>query len=266
MIDLHSHVLPGIDDGPGEIEGSLAILREAAAAGTTTLVATPHVSGRYRNGPDSIAAAAAALETARADAAPEVELVLGAEVAYTRVAEIDPDELARLRLGEGPWILLEPPFSTVVRGLDATVAELHHRGHRVLLAHPERCPAFHRDPQQVRALVDSGVATSLTSGSLTGRFGSQARRLALALLDAGLAHNVASDAHDAAGRPPSLAPELAAAGLAPLEDWLTREVPAAILAGTEIPRRPAAAVAAPPRQRLARLRRSVSAARLRRAS
>ncbi len=254
-IDLHSHVLPGIDDGPGDVEGSLAILRAAGAAGTTTLLATPHVSGRYRNDADTIAAAAGRLAAARGEADGDVEVVLGAEVAYTRVAELADTELERLRLGDGPWVLLEPPFSSVVPGLDATVAELHHRGHRVLLAHPERCPAFHRDPEAVRSLVAAGALTSLTSGSLSGQFGSQARRLALALLDAGLAHNVASDAHDAVARPPSLRPELEGAGLGALEEWLTQEVPAAILAGGGIPRRPATpAVAAPPR-RLAWLRR-----------
>ena len=82
----------------------------------------------------------------------------------------------------------------------------------MLLAHPERCPAFHRDPALLESLVDGGVLTSITSGSLVGRFGSRARRLALALLDSGLAHNVASDAHDAVQRPPSIAAELAESG------------------------------------------------------
>lgn len=249
MIDLHSHVLAGIDDGPETVEGSVAILRAAAAAGITTIVATPHVSSRYRNDAQTIAAAAAALTGPLRELRPEVELLLGAEVAVTRIAELDPDELPRLALGEGPWLLVEPPFTTVVAGLDSTVGELHRRGHRVLLAHPERCPAFQREPALLESLINGGVLTSVTSGSLVGRFGGEARQLALALLDAGLAHNVASDAHDDLRRPPSIADELRAAGLEALGDWLTMEVPAAILSGGEIPRRPPIAPARPGRRR-----------------
>ncbi len=239
MIDMHSHLLPGIDDGPSSVHGSLELLRAASAAGITTLMATPHVSSRYRNDAATIAAAWAALEEARGGEDYGVEVRLGAEVAVTRIAELDPDELPGLCLGGGPWMLVEPPFTDVIAGLDVTIGELHRLGHRVLLAHPERCRAFHRNPATLESLVDGGVLTSLTSGSLVGRFGSQARRLALALLDSGLAHNVASDAHDSVQRPPSIAAELAEAGWDRLEDWLTREVPAAILAGGEIPRRPA---------------------------
>ncbi len=256
MIDLHSHLLPGIDDGPATVDGSLAILKAAAAAGTKVLTATPHVSARYRNGPESIEAAAAVLDAARADGEQiAVEVRLGAEVAYTLVSELDPEDLPRLCLGDGPWVLLEPPFTQVLAGLDATVAELHRRDLRVLLAHPERCPAFHRDTRLIESLVDQGVLTSLTSGSLAGRFGSQARRLAFSLLDRGLAHNVASDAHDPSNRPPSIAAELHDANRPGLVDWLTQEVPEAILAGREIPARPAVAAPQSPRRRLAWLRR-----------
>jgi protein-tyrosine phosphatase len=255
VIDMHSHVLAGIDDGPRSTEGSLELLRAAAAAGITTLMATPHVSSRYRNDTATIAAAAAELESARGEREARVEVRVGAEVAVTRVAELEPEELAGLCLGDGPWLLVEPPFSGMLGGIDATIAGLHRLGHRVLLAHPERCPAFHRDPALLESLIDAGVLASLTSGSLVGRFGSQARRLALGLLDAGLAHNVASDAHDAVHRPPSIAAELAETGRAGLEDWLTREVPAAILGGAAIPRRPASATPPRPSRRPSWLRR-----------
>ncbi len=99
-----------------------------------------------------------------------------------------------------------------------------------MLAHPERCPAFQRDPPALERLVRAGLLTSVTAGSLGGRFGNEARRLALALAREGLLHNVASDAHDAVNRTPELAAELERAGLAPLAPWLTEAVPAAILA------------------------------------
>jgi protein-tyrosine phosphatase len=87
-------------------------------------------------------------------------------------------------------------------------------------------------------LVDSGVLGSLTAGSLDGKFGAPVQRFSLELLSAGLVHNVASDAHDDSNRPPTIAGELERAGLAPLAEWLTQSVPAAILDGGEIPPRP----------------------------
>ena len=107
-----------------------------------------------------------------------------------------------------------------------------------MLAHPERCPALQRDRQVVRSLADAGVLMSITAGSLVGRFGGEVRRYALELVREGLVHNVTSDAHDSVHRQPSMARELEKAGLAPLAEWLTRAVPAAILSGEEIPPRP----------------------------
>jgi hypothetical protein len=76
------------------------------------------------------------------------------------------------------------------------------RGHGVLLAHPERCPAFHRDPRMLGSLVRAGMLTSITAGPLVGRFGGEVRRFALELAQSGMVHNVASDAHDGVKRPP----------------------------------------------------------------
>jgi protein-tyrosine phosphatase len=238
VIDLHCHVLPGIDDGPDAIEESLALVRAAAAAGTETIVATPHVSVRYPNRAEQIARSVAALgERLREERIP-VEIRAGAEVAITHLQEIDPAELAQLRLGGGPWLLLEPPFVPVAIGIDRTVARLQHEGHRVVLAHPERCPAFHRDLDLLRTLVSEGVLTSITAGSLVGRFGKQVRRFARQLLAEGLLHNVASDAHDPHRRPPGMVAELERAGLRDLSGWLTVQVPQAILSGAETPPRP----------------------------
>lgn len=239
MIDLHCHVLPGIDDGPATIEGSLCLARAAVAAGTRTLVATPHVSWRYANSADSIARATEQLRARLIDEEIELELLSGAEIAMTRVGELGAGELAELRLGASAWLLIEPPFTPVATGLHETVLGLQDRGHRVLLAHPERCPAIQRDPGLLESLVAAGVLTSVTAGSLAGRFGEQVRRFALSLFEQGLVHNVASDAHDDVDRAPGMAQEIERAGLGALTDWLTAAVPAAILEGSEaIPARP----------------------------
>ncbi|MBA3810006.1 MAG: hypothetical protein H0X28_16660 [Solirubrobacterales bacterium] len=240
MIDLHSHVLPGIDDGPKTIEGSLELARVALASGISTLLATPHASSRYPNDAQGIEQLVEQVRERLREQGIALELRAGAEIAITRIAEIAPAELHALSLGGGPWLLVEPPFTPIATGVDSIVRDLLRRGHRVLLAHPERCPAFHRDPEMLALLVREGVLTSLTAGSLTGQFGSEARRFALGLLESELAHNIASDAHDHLRRPPVMDAALEAAGPPALGEWLTREVPAAILGGEEIPIRPAA--------------------------
>ena len=123
------------------------------------------------------------------------------------------------------------------------------QGHGIVLAHPERCPAFQRDPELLESLVRAGVLTSITAGSLVGRFGSSVRRFALELMEAELVHNVASDAHDVDRRQPGMADELEHAGFGALTRWLTETVPGAILAGEEsVPAAPAASRSAAPRR------------------
>jgi protein-tyrosine phosphatase len=239
VIDLHCHVLAGIDDGPETVEGSVALARAAAAAGTRTLVATPHVSARYRNDAATIAPLVDQVNARLGDEEVPVEVLAGAEIAITSVVELGPSGLTGLGLGGGDWLLMEPPFTPIVTGLQDTLSSLRRDGHRILLAHPERCPAFHRDPAMLSSLVASGVLTSITAGSLVGQFGQEVRRFALGMVRDGLVHNVASDAHDHSRRPPGMAAELEQAGLGQLEEWLTHAVPAAILTGAEaIPPRP----------------------------
>ena len=122
--------------------------------------------------------------------------------------------------------------------MDALVLDLQRRGHRVVLAHPERCPAFHRDRRPLEMLVRGGVLTSITAGSLVGRFSGEVQRFAMQLMRDDLVHNVASDTHDRERRPPGLSAELEQAGLGALSEWLTCGVPGAILDGSRIPPRP----------------------------
>lgn len=242
MIDLHCHVLSGIDDGPETVEGSLSLARAASAAGTRTLVATPHVSRRYPNDAATIARLVEDLNERLAAERIAIEVRPGAEIALTSAADMAPERLADLGLGGGSWLLIEPPFTPAAGGIDSILLDIVRRGHRVVLAHPERCPAFHRDRAVLESVVRAGILTSITAGSLVGRFGGEVRRFALGLVRDGLVHNVASDAHDHSGRAPGMAAELRQAGLQPLAIWLTSDVPAAILAGGEIPPPPPGAI------------------------
>jgi protein-tyrosine phosphatase len=234
VIDLHCHALPGIDDGPASRDEALALLRAAAADGTTVVVATPHVSRRWQNTPETIEAGVAALR----DEAP-VELLAGAEVTHEMALRLDDDLLARLCLGSSRCLLLESPLEPAIgpefeRCADGLLA----RGYRVLLAHPERAPALRDNPARLRALADRGVLCSVTAAALAGGFGDAARWFGLELLRDGLVQSVDSDAHHATARPPGLRAGLAAASavLPTLPAaWLATDAPAALLADEPLP-------------------------------
>lgn len=260
MIDLHCHVLPGVDDGPRTIGESVALCREAQAAGIGTIVATPHVSWQYEaNDASRIARACDEVRAALAREGVDVAIVPGAEVALTRAMELDDEELESLRLGGGPWLLVEPPFAPSAGGVPELLERVQRRGHRIVIAHPERIPAFQRDRGALEHCIELGMVTSVTAGALGGSFGRTVQRFALGLLRDGLVHDVASDAHGpAVGRPARVADELREAGWASHVDHLCRAVPAALLAGEDppAPPPPPTGVAGRPDGLLARLRRA----------
>jgi protein-tyrosine phosphatase len=241
VIDLHCHLLPAIDDGPTTEEQSLALARAAVDAGTTTIVATPHVNWRYPgNTAASIVGAVARMQDALDRAGIALRVLTGAEIAPTWAADLHDDELSALRLGgaDGTHLLVECPLSPSVAGFDAVIGHLRSRGHRIVLAHPERCPAFQRDPDAYAALVADGTLGQITASALVGRFGRPPRELAERLLRDGLATVVASDAHSVVGRPPSMRAELEQAGFGAQAAWLTHDVPAALVAGHAPPPAP----------------------------
>ncbi|MBB4661650.1 tyrosine-protein phosphatase [Conexibacter arvalis] len=240
MIDLHCHILAGLDDGPADLEASVALARRQVAAGVDTVVATPHVSAAY---PDVDAAAAdAAAERLRERLAAErieLRLLTAGELAADRAVRLEDGELERLRLGDGPWLLVEAPLGVREVGFDVLMRQLRARGHEILIAHPERSPDFRRRPEVLRGLVADGMRVQATAGAFDGRFGGLVQRTARGLLEAGLVHVVASDAHDDRVRAPGLASALEAVGADPDQvRSLTETAPAAILAGTELPAAP----------------------------
>lgn len=253
MIDLHCHILPGIDDGPRNIEDSLLVARAAVAAGTSTIVATPHADSHYRVLAPARDAALATVRDAVAREGIPLEVLGGAEIALDLLPDLDDEARDALRLGGGPYLLLECPLTQAAGAFDEYLARLLSSGERIVLAHPERCPTFHRDPERLARLVHGGALTSVTAGAFAGRFGSIVRRFALGMVRDGLVHSVASDAHDDVRRPPGMRDELEQAGLGSMASWLTQEVPAAILSGARIPVAPPAPELVPERRGLRRL-------------
>jgi protein-tyrosine phosphatase len=242
MIDLHCHLLPGVDDGPADLDGSIAMARAHVAAGVAVVACTPHVNWQTPTAAPDMVAGVEALRAALEHERIPLRILTGGEVGLTRAVEMPDEELSAFKLGGGPWLLLEAPLD-VATGVEQAVALVASRGHRVLLAHPERSPAFQRDADAVGRLVAAGVACQVTATALTGAFGSTAKRCATELMRAGLIHIVASDAHDTVRRPPGLRQPLAEAGFAALAEDLSQRAPAAIVAGEVLPAR--AAPAAP---------------------
>ena len=241
MVDLHCHVLPDLDDGPRTLEESIALCRAAAADGSHTLVATPHVNGDY---PDVNAGAimegAATVNRALRAAAIDVVVRTGAEVALSRVGELSDLELDLLSLGGGRYVLLELPWTAARSGTIGALRAFASRGYGIVLAHPERSPMLQRDHLLLADLVRSGMLCCLNAGSLTEHADRRTRSAAWKLLRAGLAHAIASDCHDPVRRPPALASVLERVGLGAEEiDYLTHSTPEAILAGEAVALPPA---------------------------
>ncbi len=243
MIDLHCHLLPAIDDGPLDIEASLQMAQAAVHEGIHTMVVTPHVDLKYGIQRQQIAEGVAVLCAALEREQIPLTVHSGAEIALTRLPGLDDSQLRSLGLAFSSYLLIESPYSPAGILLEQAVFDLHVRGFRPLLAHPERCPEFHGDVERLRRLVEGGVACSMSAGSVVGQFGRTVKRFASHLVHEQLVHNLSSDAHDAVKRAPSLHAAFRA-GNGPLSDaalqrWLTSSVPAAVLADEPLPPRPA---------------------------
>jgi protein-tyrosine phosphatase len=248
VIDLHAHVLPGIDDGVRTIDESLDLLRAAHEEGIDRIAATPHVRGDYPTAPNRMELLHAEVCGAAREAAIAVEVLPGGELDYEMAAGLDDETLRRFGLGGNPTLLLlEFPYLGWPLGFSEVVFDLRLRGFRVVLAHPERNADVQFDPERLRPLVEGGAVVQLTAASLDGRLGGSPRATARRLIDVRLAHLLASDAHAPDVRSVGLAAAARAVGDDALARWLTNDVPEALLDGRDLPNRPES-----PRRRLLR--------------
>jgi len=208
MIDIHCHILPGIDDGPEDDDQALLLLQACIDDGITHVVMTPHVfPGRYDNRRSSIAQAASRFTALVAAQGMPVQLSCAGEVRFT------PEVLDLLAVDELPYLgesaagkamLLEMPDAQIPLGAARLVDVLVRHGVVPVLVHPERNKAVMDNPQRLQPFIDQGCKLQLTAGSLVGQFGSRAQACAVALLDEGWVHAVASDAHNTRGRRPRM--------------------------------------------------------------
>ena len=250
MIDLHSHLLPGIDDGAPDIERALDLARAAADQGTRVLAATPHLRADFPDvRPEELAARCDEVRAAIRDAGIELEVVQGGEAGVMWAVNAGDEELREGSYGaRGRDLLVETPYGPLNDTFEQLLFTLSERGFRLLLAHPENNPTFQRHPERLHELVDGGVLLQVTARSLIRSDQRRGPRpLAEALVRDGHAHVLASDAHSGYHlRPPAIGAgaEAAAALVGPARArWLVEDVPAAILAGEPLPEQPPAEVA-----------------------
>lgn len=236
MIDLHCHLLPGVDDGAETLEQALTLARIAVDDGIRTAVLTPHVHpGRYDNIRSNLLGRLAAFQVELKKNGIPLEVRLGGEV------RLCIEVLDLVQEGEVPFLgcvggyhimLLELPHQVVPVGTLQLVERLMGMNIRPLIAHPERNKAIMAQPERMGAFVDAGCWLQLTAGALTGQFGAAARATAFNLLEQGWVHVMATDAHNQRDRPPLLSQGRAVAASVIGEDLATqmvRERPAQIV-------------------------------------
>jgi protein-tyrosine phosphatase len=235
VIDLHAHVLPGLDDGVRSLEEARELIRQGHADGVDVVAATPHVRDDYPTTPDEMERGVVALRAELASQDIPVEIVEGGELALDRLALLSEDDVRRFSFGQnGRCILLECPYFGSPLELLPAIRAVRDRGLVPLVAHPERNPEVAERPERARALVEAGALVQVTALSVSGGLGARPRAAAEKLLDLGLVHVVASDAHGPHIREGGLAVAAEAIRDAALAAYLTEEAPAAILAGEHV--------------------------------
>ena len=205
MIDLHSHILPGIDDGAADLDVSLAMARRAVADGVCVQACTPHIlPGVYNNTGAQIVAATAALQAALDQNGIALRLVPGADV------HLAPDIVPRLRRGEAlplagsRYVLVEPSHHVAPARMVDTFFNIMVAGYHPILTHPERLAWIRPNYAMIGQLAAGGVWMQITASSLTGTFGAEPKYWAQRMLEEGKVHILASDCHNMERRPPNL--------------------------------------------------------------
>ena len=239
MIDLHSHVLPGLDDGARDLEEALDIARSMAADGIHTVAATPHVRDDYPTEPEEMERALVVVREAIAEAGIDLDVRPGGEIALDRLEALDAETRTRFGLGGNPRLLLiEFPYDGWPETLARECARLRLDGIVPVIAHPERNEYVQERPLEIERLVAAGAVIQLTAASVEGRLGRAPSVCSRRLLEMELAHLIASDAHAPGVREAGLSGAAKAVGGDKLGRWLTSDVPVALLAGDELPPRP----------------------------
>lgn len=237
MIDIHCHILPGIDDGPREWEESLAMCEMAVKDGIRTIVATPHINdGPYSNSKEKILKKIDELRT-RISGRFELDILPGADIHVTF------DLVERLKSKEIPtinnksYILLELPHEILPPNLESLIFEIRVMGITPIITHVERTHWIKRKFQDIERFIELGALIQITAMSITGEFGRAAKQWSEKLLNEKLVHIIASDGHSINGRPPILSRALDVASSIAGKDEayaMVHDIPLKVIKGEEV--------------------------------
>jgi protein-tyrosine phosphatase len=238
MIDLHTHILPGVDDGVRTEDEAVEFAKAACADGTRRMVATPHCKeGYWQNPRETVLADVATLQATLQREQVELEILPGAEV------HLCPDLVERVADGRavtladnGKTLLLELSLSQYPVELESLIFQLKLAGIEPLFAHPERIRYFQDDATRFESAVRLGAYGQITTGSITGIFGRDVQEYSEELLCKGLVHVLATDSHNLRGRPPIMSVALPAMASLIGEERtsaLCHEGPLALIEGRE---------------------------------
>lgn len=202
MIDIHSHILPGLDDGSPAFDISLDMARMAHDAGTTDIVATPHANTSFCHEPALIAERIAELQNAVGTG---IRIHRGCDFHLSpRNIQAALQDPSRFAVGGLSYLLVEFPEIVLFHGIEQVFSNLRAVGLRPIVTHPERNQYLAADIPRLRRWVASGIFLQITAQSLLGKFGLAPAQWCVEMLNEGLVHFVASDAHDLINRPPRL--------------------------------------------------------------
>lgn len=202
MIDIHSHILPDLDDGPGSLEESIAMIRMAAENGTTSMAATPHANLMYQYDERLVRELLAQLQ---ALAPTGFILYQGADFHLMHDNIVDAvSSPAKYALNGKNYLLVELSDLVIFPNTSDLYQSLEDVGLKLVITHPERNRILQQKPHLIEEWAGQGRLMQVTAGSLFGRFGKRASDLANRMLKQGLVHFIASDAHDTTHRPPRL--------------------------------------------------------------
>jgi protein-tyrosine phosphatase len=238
MLDIHSHILPGIDDGARNIGHSLEMARKYVQAGYTRVIATPHAVPEDRGVKfaKSIALHVENLNAIMTENHLDLAVLPGMEITLSPEVPAMLDKGEVIPLAGGSYVLIEPPFQRLPMHWEQILFEVAGRGFKILIAHPERCAQLAGQPALVERLLETGALLQVNWTSLTGHHGQSAWKTARRLLQAGAVHCLATDSHDTRERSAGIvrkgAEELA--GLVGRKNLalLTVENPARVLNGS----------------------------------
>jgi len=240
MVDIHCHILPGLDDGPATLAESVEMAKMAMADGITHVVATPHASDRFKFEPELIRSRRDELQEMVGE---KLQLATGCDfhmnVENLRAFRAEP---ARFTIHQKNYLLVEFADFAIPAMLDDVMKEMLVSGITPIITHPERNPLLRSRPERLQGWVAQGCFVQLTAGSLLGRFGQSAQIAAEKWLGEGLIHFVATDAHNAKTRPLQLKEAyqmVARKHDKPLAEALFRENPLAAFEGRPLPYVPA---------------------------